>query len=154
MWSASCAGSGGGNGCGRPADRNQGVAVADSRATARVVMLVTACVLINYVDRGNLATAAPLMQDQLGLSATQIGVLLSAFYYGYVLCMPGMGWLAERYGAQRVLAAGLTLWSVATFLTGFAGRFATLLALRILLGIGESVNFPCGSKGLCRAGDG
>ena len=99
-------------------------AMSDSRATARAVMLVTACVFINYVDRGNLATAAPLIHDELHLSATQVGVLLSAFYYGYVVCMPGMGWLAERYGARRVLAMGLTLWALATFLTGFAGSFA------------------------------
>jgi MFS family permease len=126
-------------------------AMTDSRATARAVMLVTACVFINYVDRGNLATAAPLIHDELHLSTTQIGVLLSAFYYGYVACMPGMGWLAERYGARRVLATGLTLWALATFLTGFAGSFAVLLGLRILLGIGESVTFPCVSKVLAQA---
>jgi sugar phosphate permease len=68
----------------------------NSRTAARLVLLVTASVFINYIDRGNLATAAPLMQDELHLSASQLGVLHSAFYYGYVICMPGMGWLAER----------------------------------------------------------
>jgi MFS family permease len=126
-------------------------AIGNSRAATRLVLLVTAAVFINYIDRGNLATAAPLMQDQLRLSATQLGVLFSAFYYGYVLCMPGMGWLAERYGAKRVLGAGVAVWSLATFLTGFAGSFATLLALRVLLGIGESAAFPCASKVLAHA---
>ena len=120
-------------------------------SAARLVLLVTASVFINYIDRGNLATAAPLMQDELHLSASQLGVLLSAFYYGYVICMPGMGWLAERYGAKRVLAAGVTVWSIATFTTGFAGSFATLLALRVMLGVGESVAFPCASKVLAGA---
>jgi MFS family permease len=120
-------------------------------SSGRLVMLVTAAVFINYIDRGNLATAAPLMQDELHLSASQLGILLSAFYYGYVVCMPAMGWLAERYGAKRVLAAGITIWSVATITTGFAGSFATLLALRVLLGIGESVAFPCASKVLAHA---
>jgi MFS family permease len=113
--------------------------------------LVTAAVFINYIDRGNLATAAPLMQDELHLSAAQLGVLLSAFYYGYVVCMPAMGWLAERYGAKSVLAAGVTIWSFATLTTGFAGSFLTLLMLRVLLGIGESVAFPCASKLLAHA---
>jgi MFS family permease len=112
---------------------------------------VTAAVFINYIDRGNLATAAPLMQDELHLSASQLGVLLSAFYYGYVVCMPAMGWLAERYGAKRVLAAGVTIWSIATLTTGFAGSFVMLLALRVLLGIGESVAFPCAWKVLAHA---
>jgi MFS family permease len=120
-------------------------------SAARLVALVTAAVFINYIDRGNLATAAPLMQDELHLSASQLGILLSAFYYGYVLCMPAMGWLAERVGAKRVLAGGVAIWSVATLTTGFAGSFATLLALRVLLGIGESVAFPCASKVLAHA---
>ena len=118
---------------------------AGSSAT-RIVLLVTAAVFINYIDRGNLATAAPLMQGELHLSAGELGVLLSAFYYGYVICMPATGWLAERFGAQAVLAAGVALWSIATFSTGFAMGFASLLALRILLGIGESVAFPCAAK--------
>ena len=125
----------------------------ETPAAARLVLLVTAAVFINYVDRGNLATAAPLMQDQLHLSASQLGILLSAFYYGYVPCMPATGWLAERYGAKRVLAAGVTIWSIATLTTGFAGGFATLLALRVLLGVGESVAFPCASKLLAHAVD-
>ena len=125
--------------------------VPDSRSAALLVLLVTAAVFVNYIDRGNLATAAPLMQDELHLSASQLGVLLSAFYYGYVPCMPVMGWLAERYGAKRVLAAGLAVWSLATFMTGFAASFAALLALRVLLGVGESVAFPCASKVLAHA---
>ena len=122
-------------------------------STLRVVSLVTLAVFINYIDRGNLATAAPLMQDELHLSAGELGVLLSAFYYGYVVCMPATGWLAERFGARAVLAAGVTLWSLTTFGTGFANGFATLLALRILLGVGESVAFPCASKLLANAVD-
>jgi MFS family permease len=125
--------------------------VRSTPSAARLVLLVTAAVFINYIDRGNLATAAPLMQGELHLSASQLGILLSAFYYGYVLCMPAMGWLAERYGAKRVLAAGVAIWSFATLTTGFAGSFATLLALRVLLGIGESVAFPCASKVLAHA---
>ena len=54
------------------------------------MLLLSAALFINYVDRGNLSTAAPLIQDELHLSATQLGFLLSAFYYSYVLAMaPG-----------------------------------------------------------------
>ncbi len=125
----------------------------DSRSSTRLVLLVTAAVFINYIDRGNLATAAPLIQDELHLSASQLGVLFSAFYYGYVVCMPFMGWLAERYGAKIVLGVGLAVWSVATLATGFAQGFMALLLLRILLGIGESAAFPCASKVLANAVD-
>jgi MFS family permease len=117
-----------------------------STPPARVVLLLTVGMFINYIDRGNLATAAPLMQDALKLSSSEIGVLLAAFYYGYVAFMAPVGWMAERYGAQRVLAAGALLWSIATISTGFATGFTTLLILRVLLGVGESVAFPCMSK--------
>ena len=113
---------------------------------ARLVLLVSAALLINYIDRGNLATAVPLIHGELGLSATQLGVLLSAFYYSYVAAMVPAGWLGERYGAHRVLAAGIVIWSVATLLTGFATGFWSLLLLRLLLGLGESAGFPCASQ--------
>jgi len=112
----------------------------------RPVLLVTLAVFINYVDRGNLATAAPLIQDQLALTATQLGLLGSAFYYAYVPLMPAAGWLAEHLGPKRVLAGGIAIWSAATACTGLAGGFVALLLLRLLLGVGESVAFPAATK--------
>src|SRR5580700_608072 len=114
--------------------------------STRLVLLISAGMFINYVDRGNLATAAPLMQGELHLSAGQLGLLLSAFYYGYILTVAPAGWLAERYGAHRVLTVGVLLWSLATLCVGLVSSFAALFVLRLLLGLGESVAFPCVSK--------
>jgi MFS family permease len=111
-----------------------------------LVLLMAAAVLINYIDRGNLATVGPQIQQQLLLSKEQFGLLGSAFYITYVAAMAPAGWLSERYGAKPMLAAGVAIWSVATFLTGFAGGFWSILVLRLLLGIGESVAFPGSSK--------
>jgi MFS family permease len=108
--------------------------------------LLAVAIFINYVDRGNLATAAPVIKEQLHLSATQIGILLSAFYWTYALSQPGAGWLAERWKPRWVIAAGFAVWSIATMLTGAGTGFATLLGLRMILGVGESVAFPCSSK--------
>jgi MFS family permease len=120
----------------------------DVRASSNVyvVCLVALALFISYVDRGNLATAAPLIEKELNLSASKFGLLLSAFYVTYVAGMIPAGWLAERVGAYWVLAFGVLLWSVATLLTGFVDSFAVLLVLRLLLGLGESVTFPCFSK--------
>lgn len=101
---------------------------------------------INYVDRGNLATASPLLKDELGLSNSEMGVLLSAFFWSYAPLQPVAGWLAQRYDVRHVLGAGLVVWATATVLTGLATTFTELLALRILLGVGESVAYPCNSK--------
>ena len=111
-----------------------------------VVPLLALAVFVNYIDRGNLATAAPQMKDELGLTATQVGLLTSAFFWTYVPAQLLAGWMAERWNAYRTLALGLAAWSVATLLTGFAQGFAMIFGLRLLLGIGESAAFPCSSK--------
>lgn len=111
-----------------------------------VVALLAAALFLNYVDRGALPTAAHLIQDDLGFSAAQLGVLFSAFYWSYALLQIPVGWLAEHFGVWRMLAAGLALWACATMLVGFAHSFTVLLLLRLLLGIGESAGFPCASK--------
>jgi MFS family permease len=111
-----------------------------------IVALLAAALLINYVDRGMLPTAAPLIQEDLQLSAAQLGLLFSAFYWTYAPMQVLLGWLAEHLGPWRTLAAGLTLWAGATLLVGFAHSLLLLLILRLLLGVGESVGFPSVSK--------
>ena len=111
-----------------------------------VVVLLALAIFINYVDRGNLATAAPLMKDELHLSASQIGLLLSVFFWTYVPGQIVAGWLAEKINPYRTYALGLALWSVSTALTGVASGFSMLIVLRLALGVGESVAFPCSSK--------
>jgi MFS family permease len=116
-----------------------------------VVLLLAAALFINYVDRGALPTAAHLIQSDLHLSESQLGILLSAFFWTYASLQIPVGWLGERYGAHRVLAAGLAIWAAATMLTGVASGFALLLGLRLMLGLGESAAFPCASKILAEA---
>ncbi len=111
-----------------------------------MVSLLSLVLFINYVDRGAVPTAAPLIQHDLHLTNEQLGRLFSAFFWVYALIQIPVGWLAERYGAHRVLAAGLVIWASATALTGATSSFAMLIALRMLLGLGESAGFPCVSK--------
>lgn len=111
-----------------------------------VVPLLALAVFVNYVDRGNLATAAPLIKDELKLTSTEIGILTSAFSWTYVPAQLLAGWMSERINPYRTLAIGLVIWSLATFMTGFATGFAGILMLRLMLGVGESAAFPCSSK--------
>jgi len=117
---------------------------------AAVVPLLGLMVFINYADRGNLATAAPLIKDQLHLTATQVGFLLSGFFWTYVPAQLAAGWLVMRFNAYRTLAVGLVIWSIATAASGLAGGFISLMLLRLLLGLGESVAFPGISEILAR----
>jgi sugar phosphate permease len=79
-----------------------------------VVILLVLSVSINYIDRGNLSIAAPLLKDELGISASQLGILLSSFFWTYAACQILAGWLVDRFDVNWVLAAGFFLWSLAT----------------------------------------
>jgi MFS family permease len=111
-----------------------------------IVGLVAVALFINYVDRGAVPTAAHLIQDELHLSESQLGMLFSAFFWTYSILQIPVGWVAERYGAHRVLAVGLALWGCATILVGFVHTFTALVLLRLLLGVGESAGFPSAGK--------
>jgi MFS family permease len=111
-----------------------------------VLALLALSVFINYIDRGNLSIAAPMLKDELHLTASQLGILLSAFFWTYACLQPFAGWIVDRWNVNWVFAAGFFLWSAATATTGIAHVFAVLLILRLLLGIGESVAFPSYSK--------
>src|SRR5258707_343781 len=111
-----------------------------------VIALLALSVLINYIDRGNLSIAASLLKDELGLSASQLGILLSSFFWTYCLFLPVSGWLVDRFDVRWVMALGFFLWSGATAVTGGLHTFAALLAARLMLGIGESVAYPCNGK--------
>ena len=111
-----------------------------------LILLLGAAVFLNYVDRGAIGIAAPLMQSDLALSATAFGLIASAFFWIYGPIQLVVGWLVDRISVYRLMSVGLLVWAVATLLMGFAGGFLSLLVLRILLGVGESIAFPGTSK--------
>ena len=117
-----------------------------SRSFAPTLALLLVAVLVNYADRGNLALAAPLLKTEWGLSASELGILFSAFFWSYMALQVSVGWLVDQYNATAVMAAGFLVWSLATAATGLTGGFTSLLLMRLVLGAGESVMFPCSSK--------
>lgn len=119
-----------------------------SRREWIVVALLVVSVVINYVDRSNLSLAVPILEKQFSISAYRAGELLAAFFWTYALVqLFGLaGWLADHFHAGWVLFLGYLLWSLATAATGLTASFAALFAFRLLLGIGESVAYPCYSR--------
>ncbi len=119
-----------------------------SRREWIVVALLVVSVVINYVDRSNLSLAVPILEKQFSVSAYRAGELLAAFFWTYALVQVfGLaGWLADHFHAGWVLFLGYLLWSLATAATGLTASFAALFAFRLLLGIGESVAYPCYSR--------
>ncbi len=108
--------------------------------TALILVLVSG--VVNYVDRATLAVALPLIRHDLGISIAESGVLLSAFLCVYAISQLPVGALVDRFGARLMLSAGLVLWSFAEVLGGLVSSFRQFLAVRGLLGVGESPQYP------------
>ena len=119
-------------------------------ATNALILLLGAAVFLNYVDRGAIGIASPLMKSDLGLSEEAYGVVFSAFFWIYAPVQMSAGWLCDRFSVYKLMAWGILLWAGATLLMGFAGGFLSLLVLRIMLGVGESISFPGSSKIIAR----
>jgi ACS family D-galactonate transporter-like MFS transporter len=110
------------------------------------LLLLVLSVCINYIDRGSLGIAGPIMIKELNLDPYQFGILLSAFFWTYAPMQIVSGWLVDRYNVNLVYGIGFLAWSAATLFTGFIGSFFSLLILRTILGMGESVAYPSYSK--------
>src|SRR5512143_3398426 len=112
----------------------------------RIGALLGAGVLVNYFDRISLSVAAPQLQQELGLDATDMGVLFSAFFWSYALLQIPSGLLLDRFGVTRIGRATAFLWGVASTITALAGGLAGLFAARLLLGLAEAPSFPANAK--------
>jgi len=113
-----------------------------------VLILLAVSGFLNYFDRSNLAVGATDIQREMNLNLDDLGKLQSAFFWFYsAMQFLGIaGWLVDRFNVCWVLAGGFFIWSAATTLTGAAEGFATIFALRLLLGIGESIAYPSYSR--------
>ncbi len=113
-----------------------------------MLLLLVISGFLNYFDRSNLSAGASEIKRDLGLSYSQVGSLLGAFFWTYALCqlLSISGWLVDRFNVSWILAIGFLLWSGATAATGMAQAFAAVFALRLVLGIGESIAYPSYSR--------
>ena len=91
---------------------------------------------INYVDRVVLSVSATPIAKEFDITPVQLGYLFSSFLWLYVICLVPMGMIVDRFGTRAVNAFGIGLWSIATALTGLAPGLGTLIASRVLMGVG------------------
>jgi MFS family permease len=127
-----------------------GAARPNAKPIQALTFMLGAAVFLNYVDRGAIAVAAPLMKSELHLSATAFGIAVSAFFWVYAPVQLFAGWLCDRVSVYKLMAGGIILWAVSTAFVGFVGGLFSLLILRVMLGVGESIAFPGSSKIIAR----
>lgn len=118
-----------------------------------ILALIFIVTTINYADRATLSITGPAMREEFGFSAVQMGYIFSAFSWAYVMAQLPGGWLLDRFGARRIYAFSIFLWSFFTLLQGWIGVFASigqaisvLFALRFAVGLAESPAFPANAK--------
>lgn len=99
--------------------------------------------VMNFVDRQLLASFANFIVPDLGLSNTEFGLLTGlVFICFYAVMGLFMGALADMVHRPRLIAFGLTLWSLLTVASGAAKGFVSLAIPRMFIGVGESVLTP------------
>ena len=111
-----------------------------------LLVLLIVAMTVNFLDRGNLPVAAPVLSPELGFTPWRTGILLSAFFWTYVISQLAGGSLVDRIEVRWVYAVGYFLWSAATLFSGIWASFAGLLTMRLLLGVGASVAYPATSR--------
>lgn len=111
-----------------------------------IVGLLFAASFINYFDRATVSFALPFISKDLDLTPSQKGTLLSAFFWSYALMQIPMGIFADRFNLRWLYAGAFVVWSLAQGLTGFTTSLAMLIFFRVLLGAGEAVYLPGGTR--------
>ena len=118
-----------------------------ARGYARYVLLLMVGInLLNYLDRYVAAAVAPQVQDELHLTNSEVGLFGTAFLLVYAIAAIPFGYWGDRGVRKTVIGVGVTIWSIATVLTGFARNYAQLFLSRAVVGIGEASYYPAGTS--------
>ena len=104
-----------------------------------VLLYVAFC--ISYIDRAAISIALAQIGKDFSLQASDLGIVISAFFLGYAIMQVPGGWLADRIGSKPVVIATIAMWSLFTVMTGFAWSLLSLIAIRFIFGIAEG-GFP------------
>lgn len=101
---------------------------------------------LGNLDRYIMNYAVVSITGDLQLDASSTGIILSAFFLGYAIMQIPGGWLADKFGAKRILLMAVIMWSIFTGLTAIAWSLTAMIVIRFLFGIGEGGFQPSSSK--------
>lgn len=117
-----------------------------TRVRWKIFTLLLGIVALNYVDRGSISVAMPLITKQLHVSKEATGIALSAFFWSYAAMQIPGGWLVDKLKPRVMAAVSCTGWGIAQALTAAATGLGGLMFFRLLLGAAEAPIYPAGGK--------
>lgn len=117
----------------------------DTRKMILVTVLCGLGYMMYSVDRMTVSSAIGLIAGDFGLGKAESGILLSSFFFGFIVFLFIAGIIADKLSGKPVLILGLMMFSLATLLTGVAGSFTSLIFYRVMTGIGEGIFWPAAS---------
>ncbi|WP_072929316.1 MFS transporter [Nissabacter archeti] len=117
----------------------------DTRKMVLVTVLCGLGYMMYSVDRMTVSSAIGLIATEFGLGKGESGILLSSFFFGFILFLFAAGIIADKLSGKPVLILGLMMFSLATLFTGFAGSLTSLIFYRVMTGIGEGIFWPAAS---------
>ena len=107
-----------------------------------IVFLLFTGTFINAIDRGSISTAVPYIMDDLKIDGGMMGVILSSFFWTYLVLNVPTGLVADKLGAKGTLGWSAFVWSMFSAVTGLATRQWQLLIFRMGVGAGEAAVMP------------
>ncbi|WP_413723197.1 MFS transporter [Sodalis sp. RH24] len=139
-------------------DSNNSAAVPETVVNARamgkmrflILTVLSVGIAINYIDRAAMSVAMPFMSEELHLSSTDSGLLLSAFFWSYVLFQLPGGWLVDKWGPRVTFAISSLGWGLATAACGLAHGIGALVGFRFVLGAVEAPSYPASAATVTR----
>lgn len=129
-----------------PSQQGQGTPTANARPGPRagfVLAMLTFVYILNFLDRQLIGILAKPIQDSLGVSDTQLG-LIGGLYFAMFYCFIAIpvGWFADRTSRVGVLSLACAIWSGATVACGMAANYGQLVIARMMVGFGEAGGVP------------
>ena len=110
-----------------------------------ILLLLFLAQIVCFIDKTAMNFAIIPISKELNLTSDKAGLILSSFFLSYAIMQFVGGYLADKWGVKKVLTGAITIWSIATILTGMARSSSTLIASRFLLGVGEGA-FPASAS--------
>lgn len=119
---------------------------APTRVRWMVFASLFALCTVNYIDRAVISICMPAIEEELHFGPELVGVILSAFFWGYTVMQIPSGWVADRFGPGKTILGSGLLWGLFQVLTGFLHSSTAFMAIRALLGASEAPIYPASTK--------